>query len=184
MRASGLPQSSCQSNMKQLALGVLQYCQDYDERTCPEWDQINPGGLPMLTPDGKWCQWGFDWRLQPYMKSYQLWMCPSASKTIKASWEADFPNVIDNSWNAWQTTPVFSASYILNGYASGRGQAEFQYPADTMFCADGRWVDLDGTPAHLIRISRRHMDGTVLNYIDGHAKWLNAQSIPNIRFAP
>ena len=120
----------------------------------------------------------------PYMKSYQLWMCPSASKTIKASWEADFPNVIDNSWNAWQTTPVFSASYILNGYASGRGQAEFQYPADTMFCADGRWVDLDGTPAHLIRISRRHMDGTVLNYIDGHAKWLNAQSIPNIRFAP
>ncbi|HAZ62987.1 MAG TPA: hypothetical protein DCZ72_05170 [Armatimonadetes bacterium] len=69
--------SACVSNLKQIGTAFMQYCQDYDERTCPEWDQINPGGLPMLTPDGKWCQWGFDWRLQPYMKSREIFHCPS-----------------------------------------------------------------------------------------------------------
>ena len=56
-------QSSCQSNMKQLALGVLQYCQDYDEKYPPRHN----GGE----------QWSWRATIQPYVKSLDLLKCPS-----------------------------------------------------------------------------------------------------------
>ncbi|BCM93661.1 hypothetical protein IAD21_05552 [Abditibacteriota bacterium] len=60
--------SSCQSNLKQIGLGLLQYCQDYDEKEPPLW-----------TGD----TWAGRWRwmdcVQPYVKSVQLFNCPSDS---------------------------------------------------------------------------------------------------------
>jgi prepilin-type N-terminal cleavage/methylation domain-containing protein len=52
--------SSCQSNLKQIGLGILQYTQDYDETMPPAYD----GGLT--------------WRAvtQPYLKSKQLFSLP------------------------------------------------------------------------------------------------------------
>ncbi|RYX84340.1 DUF1559 domain-containing protein [bacterium] len=60
--------SSCQSNMKQIGLGIMQYTQDYDERMPPRL--INANGV--LT----------NWQnmIQPYVKSYQLFQCPSNTK--------------------------------------------------------------------------------------------------------
>jgi len=59
-------QSSCASNLKQLGLALMQYAQDYDER------------YPMMyryMPDLYW------WAdvTQPYIKNYQLLVCPSGS---------------------------------------------------------------------------------------------------------
>ena len=54
--------SSCQSNLKQLSLGVLQYTQDYDEKF--------PGFLysgSRAMPD----------QIEPYIKSDQIFQCPS-----------------------------------------------------------------------------------------------------------
>src|SRR4051812_17085103 len=55
--------SSCLSNMKQIGLGMYQYSQDYDEKFMLEWD----GGT-----DAGWKQ-----IVQPYLKSTQIWACPS-----------------------------------------------------------------------------------------------------------
>ena len=54
--------SSCQSNLKQIGLGIMQYTQDFDER----WPMGNAVSGP-------------NWRqvMQPYIKSTQLFMCPS-----------------------------------------------------------------------------------------------------------
>ena len=56
--------SSCQSNLKQIGLGVIQYTQDYDERLPPR---------VIFTPVTQ------SWRVlvQPYVKSTQLFACPS-----------------------------------------------------------------------------------------------------------
>ena len=54
-------QSSCQSNEKQIGLGIIQYCQDYDEQLPPR--QNGAGNWHVL--------------LQPYMKSGQILACPS-----------------------------------------------------------------------------------------------------------
>lgn len=59
--------SSCQSNMKQLGLGMLQYFQDYDERP--------PIGSDS-TADWKM---GLGWagQILPYVKNTQVFTCPS-----------------------------------------------------------------------------------------------------------
>lgn len=56
-RESGRPRDYCQSNLKQLALGLKQYVQDYDEKYPPastDWPEV----------------------AQPYLKSWQIFQCP------------------------------------------------------------------------------------------------------------
>lgn len=74
-------QSSCQVNLQQLSLAMLQYAQDYDERLPPAahapvaserlaaGQQLNP-----LTdfPAGSWQQ-----LLYPYVKTTQVYICPT-----------------------------------------------------------------------------------------------------------
>jgi prepilin-type N-terminal cleavage/methylation domain-containing protein/prepilin-type processing-associated H-X9-DG protein len=57
--------SSCQSNLKQIGLGVMQYTQDYDE-TLPPAGHFNTSPQTWVWMD-----------LDPYIKSQQLWKCPS-----------------------------------------------------------------------------------------------------------
>ncbi len=58
--------SSCQSNLKQIGIGILQYVQDYDET----YPQAAQRGGELLG----WAQ-----LIQPYIKSYQIFQCPSES---------------------------------------------------------------------------------------------------------
>ena len=57
--------SSCQSNLKQISLGLLQYRQDYDERFAP---------ASVAAPGVGWAN-----IMQPYVKSIQILQCPSNS---------------------------------------------------------------------------------------------------------
>jgi prepilin-type N-terminal cleavage/methylation domain-containing protein/prepilin-type processing-associated H-X9-DG protein len=59
-------QTSCLNNVKQIALGVLMYAQDYDERMPMRYDSSSPRvGLMQAT--------------QPYVKNQNVHDCPSAS---------------------------------------------------------------------------------------------------------
>ncbi len=62
--------SSCQSNLKQIGLGALQYIQDYDEKYPTSY--INTPGQP------RWLQ-----VIQPYVKSTQVFACPSNTDNSK-----------------------------------------------------------------------------------------------------
>jgi prepilin-type processing-associated H-X9-DG protein len=73
----------CQSNLKQLALGVMQYMQDYDE--------LHP-------PANEWCD-----VVMPYVKSERLFHCPALGKkqygyamnwklSRKSMGEVDYPS--------------------------------------------------------------------------------------------
>ncbi len=69
--------ASCQSNLKQIGLGVMQYVQDYDERY-PLKDYP--------TDVSPWFGWGWaHWMTvtQPYLKSTQLFHCPSSSNATE-----------------------------------------------------------------------------------------------------
>jgi prepilin-type N-terminal cleavage/methylation domain-containing protein/prepilin-type processing-associated H-X9-DG protein len=88
--------STCLSNMKQILLASTQYTQDSDELYPPSYTNIS----------GKWV--GFTQLYQPYLKSTQLFQCPSDSKT-------DRPALID--WTPAAGTgfvPSFHTSYLVN----------------------------------------------------------------------
>ena len=70
--------SSCSNNLKQIGLGIAQYVQDYDE-TMPlgrAGQNINADGS--LLADAPWHAAVF-----PYVKSAQLFRCPSNSNNTK-----------------------------------------------------------------------------------------------------
>jgi prepilin-type N-terminal cleavage/methylation domain-containing protein/prepilin-type processing-associated H-X9-DG protein len=64
--------SSCQSNLKQMGLGFMQYTQDYDERWPNPW---------RYNDDGNWLP-----AVYPYIKSAQVFQCPSDSSKTVAGW--------------------------------------------------------------------------------------------------
>lgn len=72
--------SSCQSNLKQIGLGIVQYRQDYDEKYFPpvigpdNWGNGGYSAFISTIPAG-----GTGWVdiMQPYVKSLQLFQCPS-----------------------------------------------------------------------------------------------------------
>lgn len=57
--------SACQSNMKQLGLGIIQYCQDFDER------------FPFSTDGSSDGTKGWAGRVGTYVKSADVFACPS-----------------------------------------------------------------------------------------------------------
>src|SRR5687768_5682810 len=63
--------ASCQSNQKQISLGLIQYAQDYDERL-PAYD-ISQQVAPI--PSVYWHV-----LVQPYINSWQILRCPSTIK--------------------------------------------------------------------------------------------------------
>lgn len=84
--------SSCQSNLKQVALGLAQYTQDGDEHFPPmfykadgaAYTTIETGGIFYGTfgggnPDS--LSIGWEDMLMPYTKSTEIWACPSVSYT-------------------------------------------------------------------------------------------------------
>ena len=82
--------SSCQSNLKQIGLGIIQYSQDYDEKL-PARVYFPAGG-------------DASWRVvvQPYLKSAQIFACPSNTG-----------NSMDTNYNP--TGRLMPRSYSLNG---------------------------------------------------------------------
>ena len=80
--------SSCMSNLKQIGLGMQQYTQDFDEKLFPHRFNAPANANPLLPVNGgpaQDSQVTSDARnkifwvslLQPYIKSYQLFVCPS-----------------------------------------------------------------------------------------------------------
>jgi prepilin-type N-terminal cleavage/methylation domain-containing protein/prepilin-type processing-associated H-X9-DG protein len=59
--------SSCQSNLKQMGLGFMQYTQDYDEKL--------PSGF--IFSGGTSAGTGWAGEIYPYVKSQQIFVCPS-----------------------------------------------------------------------------------------------------------
>ncbi len=89
--------SSCQSNLKQIGLGIFQYTQDYDEKL-PAAGGDKQGDMP--------------WQLatQPYLKSTQIFKCPSNTGSATDIVAQSNPNNVANGG-----IPV---SYICNGGGS------------------------------------------------------------------
>ncbi|BCM93946.1 hypothetical protein IAD21_05841 [Abditibacteriota bacterium] len=169
--------ASCQSNQKQILLGVLQYTQDYDE-SYPLRD----------TPDGNWTE-----LLQPYVKSKQLFTCPSDPSTTAASYGS--ANKFHTSYLGNSVYTGSPAGVGIFGTTAGISIAGVNSVSTTILIADGGQQHQTSTPwvtvpavlkgASYIMCDPvyttvnnsaiagpvdRHLDTVVVGYADGHVK--------------
>jgi hypothetical protein len=89
--------SSCQSNLKQVGLALLQYAQDYDERLPIGWQNSRP------TPFGGWAE-----LLQPYLKSLEVYQCPSEATKYNPLDSTDYT---DYAYNATLGRNINNSTY-------------------------------------------------------------------------
>src|SRR5471032_3062991 len=70
--------ASCQSNEKQIGLGIAQYTQDYDEKLPINHSNLSQNyGVQFYNDPG--ANMNYLTSILPYTKSTQIYLCPSAS---------------------------------------------------------------------------------------------------------
>jgi prepilin-type N-terminal cleavage/methylation domain-containing protein/prepilin-type processing-associated H-X9-DG protein len=119
--------SSCQSNLKQIGLGLIQYAQDYDERIPRATYGPDTGGSD-ATARYKWMD-----AIYPYVKSEQLFNCPSDpqepgndSSTWGGATGIDPVTASPAKNHAYKFRDQYSyGSYGLNAAYNGYGTAPF-----------------------------------------------------------
>ena len=107
--------ASCQSNLKQIALGIKQYTQDYDER------------FPLAISGGSVYGWAD--AVQPYLKSTQIYQCPS--ETIGLGTNPNAAGYTDYWYNATLgvTTSVSEAPNRIENSARKRPSTKIELSA-------------------------------------------------------
>ena len=92
--------ASCQSNLKQIGLGLAQYTQDYDEKLTPVVRFIAPGTASWPT------------LIMPYVKSVQVFDCPSNTSTVDMFYGSGVKNdYIANGNNTFSSAPQTTFQY-------------------------------------------------------------------------
>jgi len=184
--------SSCQSNMKQIALGVLQYTQDYDEK------------FPGLFSNGVY----WNQTLDPYLKSIQIFQCPSITGAYISNL-ATSPSRPSYGMNASMGAAPSGIAGISQ--ASVNNAAELVMLADNYLEAkpnqcdgwskssivnDGGfsflWWDTTearagvanpvtpgGPSKNAAGPDARHLGGANAAFADGHVKWINYSKLYN-----
>jgi prepilin-type N-terminal cleavage/methylation domain-containing protein len=169
--------ASCQSNLKQIGLGLLQYSQDYDEKLVRSWRGTGSGASDAV--NYKWMD-----AVQPYTKSSQLFNCPSATGNTYI-YHRDLPSASSANYGNY----AINSAYYTGGdaYTSPAGEevslSSLESPATTVWATDGTgsfefaWAAAANNPAittgsirTLNNISERHLETTAVLYTDGHVK--------------
>jgi prepilin-type N-terminal cleavage/methylation domain-containing protein/prepilin-type processing-associated H-X9-DG protein len=149
--------ASCQSNLKQFGLAFAQYTQDYDERF--------PANITLAAP-GPQLRW-YD-SIEPYVKSQQLFVCPSDTHFQRGSAISD-QNISYGYNGVWiggndTTKPVATLS-------------EIAFTSQTVLMADAHHQALSNFKAFPKEVADGyqpypvHLEGANFAFVDGHVKW-------------
>lgn len=159
--------ASCQSNLKQVALGINMYVQDYDGNFPLD------GNPDMATP-------GWAERLQPQLKSVQVFQCPS--ETNKQQLPNDYTDYYLNVWlcNHREGVPEGIIDYPANTIMNGDGNSnKSNYYCDGVkgpFAGCGAGSSTGG-PFDPTSATVRHLEGANYSFVDGHVKWLKRDAL-------
>lgn len=187
--------STCQSNLKQIGLGFAQYVQDQDGLYPTENYGTDQGEIG-------WAQ-----MVQPYLKSIQVYQCPSESQPqnpyiedISAGYQYVWYNYTDYFYNenfvrsaepygteAWNGKPLRDAQLagaaktVLLGDSFNDWQGALDFQPTTFgyfkFVYSSEGFYTSFTYHATPMAMQRHLDGANYAFADGHVKWLKHSSI-------
>ncbi len=155
-------QTSCLSNVKQLSLGIIMYGSDYDQRL-PNARFGDVAGEQVT------------WKrvCYPYVKNWNVYECPSKP----GHWTS---SCTTSAWPSLGAGLAVGSGLAYNYHVGGQPEGNIVVPAETIMIADidsgcHQFVNqLGWLPGWF---SSRHNDGGNWGFCDGHAKWLNKQSM-------
>jgi prepilin-type N-terminal cleavage/methylation domain-containing protein/prepilin-type processing-associated H-X9-DG protein len=186
--------ASCQSNLKQIGISMLQYAQDYDERVVP-WDQSIAGfTFNGYNGEARWPD-----LLQPYIKSTQVFNCPSVSPATYPGAQFTLPKNLHYGYNYRATAFAAAAGCASNcgvdlnqfnagppAFFVGANLAAIENTAGTLWVTDSdptlatetmRIGPGDGTTNPSNQVSNRHLETVNCLFIDGHVKAMKKEAI-------
>ncbi|MES2462482.1 MAG: DUF1559 domain-containing protein [Armatimonadota bacterium] len=133
-------QASCLSNEKQIGLAVMQYTSDNDD-AYPIMEYRDPKGVL--------CTW--TWAIQPYVKNWQIFRCPSATRDPFNAWSGGTLSAASNDangvngagWWQWMGSYGMNVDYLNPApYCTGNfpgtpvTDSQVESPASTIFATD------------------------------------------------
>jgi prepilin-type N-terminal cleavage/methylation domain-containing protein/prepilin-type processing-associated H-X9-DG protein len=174
-------QTSCLSNLKQLALASRMYGQDYDESVTP-CQLGNPGPNPFY-------MWST--LLQPYIKNQQIFICPSrqdgnftgGGPGTSGTPGVSYPYCWDTAINRVKTN--YAPNYCISwgNLLPVVKEATLIHPSESIEYVDALCPNVNplGTlvpadPCYGVDATR-HNEGCNCSFYDGHAKWFKAENI-------
>lgn len=194
--------SSCQSNLKQVGIGIMMYVQDYDEMY-PLHSQPRTGlggELAALPTTANFTSTGnvfWPHFIYPYVKNMQVFYCPSGLYTASGTYGNLGANQLIMPLGSASATSLAQAAipsvatiymimdasiYRLNPqYVTTPNGTTGEYLPGT---GPGSAVNLDAltfgsslTALNSDYVRGRHFEGVNMLFADGHVKWLKSEIV-------
>lgn len=195
--------TSCQSNLKQIGLAVMQYVQDYDERYMLGNEIVVWNGTSVA-------KMGMGWAgtLLPYAKSTELFHCASEAgrpNTAAAAGTAYYSYRYNSSFvRKDESAASNSHAFIIHNSQLNQPtktvlvyestQSSFTMNAGEYVSASGNGERADGTGLGVPSFTRmcpqdnwtssmpvqphqRHLEGANFLCADGHVKWMKSENV-------
>ena len=173
--------SSCSSNMKQIGIGLMQYSQEYDEQLPPVSDSI-----PATAGTFTWVD-----SIQPYLKSYDLFRCPSNPNSSVAMANRSFTSqaVVSYAPNVLVTSDAGDQGFLNDNSASAL--AALSSPASTIALVESNGNTTTSPSTNFTKTNDRfkindaeyaralyagHLSTSNYLFADGHVKSLRPEA--------
>jgi len=156
-------QTSCQSNMRQIALSILMYAQDYDST------------MVFYSTESQSYYWFH--AVYPYVQDWQIFVCPEET-LLNIGYGISYPHIAWVGGGAALAGIQRPASVMLLTDTEGEDASRRQFQLNIAYCPICFPVgSIAGAPQNGIPVEGRHSEGVNVAFCDGHIKWFRREQL-------